>query len=154
PGAEIGFPLPLRRPGTFFADLRLLAAPEAPPSQPFPFIVEEAVPIAVDRDELLLIEDWRLQSATATSRPEAVEPPLMFTINGQVLPDFPVRSGERLRLRFINGSQQQVIAVKIEELEVRVIAMDSAPSEPFPARNSALVLAPGGRMDALIDAAV
>jgi FtsP/CotA-like multicopper oxidase with cupredoxin domain len=78
------------------------------------------------------------------------EPPA-FTVNGQLLPEIAVRSGERLRLRFINGSQQQVIAVKIEGLEVRVIAMDSAPAEPFAARNGALVLAPGGRVDAAID---
>jgi FtsP/CotA-like multicopper oxidase with cupredoxin domain len=149
PGAEATFPLPLRRAGTFFADLRLLAAAGAPPSRPLPFIVEESVPIAVDRDEIVLIEDWRAP-ATA-SRPETAGEPL-FTINGQVLPDIPIRSGDRLRLRFINGSQQQVIAVKIEGLEVRVIAMDSAPAEPFPARNGALVLAPGGRVDALVDA--
>jgi FtsP/CotA-like multicopper oxidase with cupredoxin domain len=57
-----------------------------------------------------------------------------------------------MRLRFINAGQRKVIAVKIEGLEVRVIAMDSAPAEPFTARNGALVLAPGGRVDALIDA--
>jgi FtsP/CotA-like multicopper oxidase with cupredoxin domain len=32
------------------------------------------------------------------------------------------------------------------------MAMDSRPAEPFVARNSALVLAPGGRVDAFIDA--
>jgi len=150
PGAEVTFPLSLRRAGTFFADLRLLAGSGAPPSRPFPFIVEENTPITVDRDETLLIEDWAPTAAEAS--PETAAPPPIFTVNGQILPDIPVRSGERLRLRFINGSQQLVIAVKIEGLEVRVIAIDSAPSEPFPARNSALVLAPGGRVDTLIDA--
>jgi FtsP/CotA-like multicopper oxidase with cupredoxin domain len=32
------------------------------------------------------------------------------------------------------------------------MALDSQPSEPFPARNGALALAPGGRVDAFIDA--
>ena len=32
------------------------------------------------------------------------------------------------------------------------MALDSQPAEPFPARNGALVLAPGGRADAFIDA--
>jgi len=153
PGTEVTFPLPLHRAGTFFADLRLLAAPETPPSRLLPFIVEEDVAIAIDRDETLVIEDWRVQpDHTAAASPEGGDPPAIYTVNGQVLPEISVRSGERLRLRFINGSQRQVIAVKIEGLEVRVIAMDSAPSEPFPARNSALVLAPGGRVDTLIDA--
>jgi FtsP/CotA-like multicopper oxidase with cupredoxin domain len=153
PGAEISFPLPLRRPGTYFADLRLLAAPEAPPSHLLPFVVEESAPIAVDRDETVLIEDWRLRPTPAAAGAEGGDPPVVFTVNGQVAPDIPMRSGERLRLRFINGSQRQVIAVKIEGHEVHVIAMDGAPAEPFPARNGALVLAPGGRVDALIDAA-
>lgn len=145
PGGEVSFSLPLRRAGTYFADLRLLASADALPSRPLPFVVEESAPIAVDRDALFLIDAWRLQPAAATG-----DPPV-FTVNGQVMPDIPIRSGERLRLRFINGSQEQVIAVKMEGLAVRVIAMDSAPAEPFPARNGALVLAPGGRADALID---
>jgi FtsP/CotA-like multicopper oxidase with cupredoxin domain len=149
PGAEVSFPLPLRRAGTFFADLRLLAPPEAPPCRPLPLVVEETVPILVDRDETILIEDWG--DRTAGSRPEAGDPPPAFTVNGRILPDIATRSGERMRLRFINGSQRLVIAVRLEGLEVRVIAMDSAPAEPFPARNGALVLAPGGRVDALID---
>jgi FtsP/CotA-like multicopper oxidase with cupredoxin domain len=151
PGTEISLQLPLRHAGTFFADLRLLAAPEALPSRPLPFIVAESAPLAVDRDETLLIEDWRMPQTTTASPSEAAAPPL-FTVNGQILPDIPMRCGERLRLRFINGCQQQVIAAKIEGLEVRVITMDSAPAEPFAARNSALVLAPGSRVDALIDA--
>src|SRR5579883_868733 len=150
PGAEVTFPLPLRRAGTYFADLRPLAAPDAPPCRPLPFIVEESLPIPADRDQTILIEDWRDQSAGP--QPSGGDPPPLFTVNGQILPDIAIRSGGRLRLRFINGGQQQVIAVKIEDLEVRVIAMDSAPAEPFPARNGALVLAPGGRVDALIDA--
>jgi FtsP/CotA-like multicopper oxidase with cupredoxin domain len=62
-----------------------------------------------------------------------------------------VHSNERLRLRFINACQRHVVAVKIEGHEVRVMAMDSRPAEPFIARNGALVLAPGGRVDAFID---
>ncbi|MFX6903678.1 hypothetical protein ABTH48_20115, partial [Acinetobacter baumannii] len=31
------------------------------------------------------------------------------------------------------------------------MAIDSQPAEPFPARNGALVLAPGGRVDAFVD---
>ena len=45
-----------------------------------------------------------------------------------------------------------VIAVKLEGYEVRVMALDGQPAEPFPARNGALVLAPGARIDAFIDA--
>jgi FtsP/CotA-like multicopper oxidase with cupredoxin domain len=57
-----------------------------------------------------------------------------------------------LRFRFINGCQRNVIAIKIENIDVRVMALDGQPSEPFQARNGALVLAPGGRADVFIDA--
>jgi FtsP/CotA-like multicopper oxidase with cupredoxin domain len=73
------------------------------------------------------------------------------TVNGLITPDIAVRSGERLRLRFINAFQRHIIALKIEGHDVRVMALDGEPAEPFLARNSALVLAPGGRADALID---
>jgi FtsP/CotA-like multicopper oxidase with cupredoxin domain len=63
-----------------------------------------------------------------------------------------MRAHDRLRFRFINGCQRDVIAIKIEDMDVRVMALDGQPSEPFQARNGALVLAPGGRADVFIDA--
>jgi FtsP/CotA-like multicopper oxidase with cupredoxin domain len=118
-----------------------------------PLIVEENEPIAIDRDEVFLIEDWHLQpdGRAATAGSEASDLSPVYTVNGRLLPDISVQSRERLRLRFINGCERQVIAVKIDTFEVRVIAIDGAPAEPFVARSSALVLAPGGRTDALID---
>jgi FtsP/CotA-like multicopper oxidase with cupredoxin domain len=63
-----------------------------------------------------------------------------------------MRVNDRLRFRFINGCQRNVIAIKIEDFDVRVMALDGQPSEPFQARNGALVLAPGGRVDVFVDA--
>src|SRR6185369_16962041 len=74
-----------------------------------------------------------------------------YTLNGKPSLDISARSNERLRLRFINGSQRTVIALKLEHVEVRVMAIDSQPAEPFVARNGALVLAPGSRVDAFVD---
>jgi FtsP/CotA-like multicopper oxidase with cupredoxin domain len=75
----------------------------------------------------------------------------IHTINGRTSFDFSARANERIRLRIINGGQRSVIAVKLEGLDVRVMAVDGQPSEPFPARNGAVVLAPGGRIDVFID---
>jgi FtsP/CotA-like multicopper oxidase with cupredoxin domain len=44
-----------------------------------------------------------------------------------------------------------VIALKIADLDVRVMAIDGQPAEPFSARNGAVVLPPGGRTDVFID---
>jgi FtsP/CotA-like multicopper oxidase with cupredoxin domain len=157
PGAEGALSIPLRRAGSFFCDLRLPAQGQgqSPPSRLFPFIVEEAEPVIVDRDEIFLIEEWRLQGdgAAVAAGTDAGDATSIYTVNGQILPEISMRSNGRLRLRLINGCQHQAIAVKIDGRDVRILAMDGAPAEPFPARNSALVLAPGARTDALIDAA-
>ena len=53
--------IPLRHAGTFLCDLRLLGDGQARPSPARALVVEESEPVAVDRDEVFLIEDWRLR---------------------------------------------------------------------------------------------
>jgi FtsP/CotA-like multicopper oxidase with cupredoxin domain len=154
PGAKENLVIPLRHAGTLLCDIRLLGDGQARPARPRALIVGETEPVAVDRNEVLLIEDWRLGpdgSAVAPGIDPSDATPL-YTINGLASLDLTARRHERLRYRFINGCQRAVIAVKIEGYEVRVMALDGQPSEPFSARNGALVLAPGGRADAFIDA--
>jgi FtsP/CotA-like multicopper oxidase with cupredoxin domain len=153
-GARDSFMLALRHAGTFLCDLRLLGDGQARPSPARALIVGESESIAVDRDEVFLIEDWRLRpdgtAVTPGTDPKDTVP--IYTINGQSTLDIPARPNQRLRFRFINGCQRNVIAVKIEGHEVQVMALDGQPAEPFPARNGALVLAPGGRADVFLDA--
>jgi FtsP/CotA-like multicopper oxidase with cupredoxin domain len=75
----------------------------------------------------------------------------LYTLNGQTSFELSALGNERLRLRFINASQRAVLAVKLENHDVRIMAVDGEPCEPFLARNGALVLAPGGRADAFVD---
>jgi FtsP/CotA-like multicopper oxidase with cupredoxin domain len=153
PDGDETFEIPLRYAGTFMCDVRLLGDGAAQPSRPLPVVVEESQAIAVDRDELFLIEDWRLRpDGTAIAPgidPRDTEP--TYTVNGLNSLDFTARVNERLRFRFINGCQRTVIALKVEGLEVRVVALDGQPAEPFPARNGALLVAPGGRVDTFVD---
>src|SRR3984957_8424491 len=154
PGARENLVIPLRHAGTLLCDIRLMGDGQPRPARPRALIVGESEPVAVDRDEVLLIEDWRLGpdgSAVAPGIDPGDATPL-YTINGLTTLDLTARHHERLRCRFINGCQRAVIALKIEGYEVRIMALDSQPSEPFSARNGALVLAPGGRADAFIDA--
>jgi hypothetical protein len=145
--------MPLRHAGTFLCDLGLLGDGQAQPSRAYPLVVRESEPFAVDRDEVLLIEDWRIRPDGTGVSPgsDPADAMTIHTINGQTSLDFSARANERVRLRIINGGQRSVIAVKLEGLDVRVMAVDGQPSEPFQARNGAVVLAPGGRIDAFID---
>jgi FtsP/CotA-like multicopper oxidase with cupredoxin domain len=154
PGARETYVIPMRHAGTLLCDLRLLGDGQARPSAARALVVGESEAVAVDRDEVFLIEDWRLRPDGTAIAPglDPRDTVPVYTVNGRTSLDISARTHERLRLRFINGCQRNVIAVKIEGHEVTVMALDGQPSEPFPARNGALVLAPGGRVDAFIDA--
>ena len=153
PGRSTTFSLPVRHSGSLLCDPRLLGDSTERPSRPLPIIIQETDAIS-DRDEVFLVEDWRIRgdgTALTPGQPPQDTVPI-YSVNGQLIPEIAVRFRERLRLRFINGCQRRVIALKFERYDVRVMALDSQPSEPFMARNGALVLAPDGRADVLIDA--
>ena len=153
-GAKETLQVQFRHAGTFLCDPRLLGDAQARPVRPLALVVGEREPIAVDSDEVLLIEDWRLRpdgSAIAAGT-DPKDTTAFYTVNGQTSRDIPLRFNQRCRFRFINGFQRNVVAVKIEGHEVWVMALDGQPAEPFPARNGTLVLAPGGRIDVFIDA--
>jgi FtsP/CotA-like multicopper oxidase with cupredoxin domain len=156
PGAKVSFTLGLRRPGTFLCALRPLADAPARPCQPIALIVEEGEPPTVDQDTVMLIEEWRLRADGTAVAPgtDPKDTETFHTINGSFSSDLlgiAVRANQRFRFRFINGSPRTPVAVKLENLDVRVMAIDSQPAEPFLARNGALVMAPGSRVDALVD---
>jgi FtsP/CotA-like multicopper oxidase with cupredoxin domain len=152
-GAKDTLQLPLRHAGTLLCDLALLGDGQARPSRARALVVQESEAVAVDRDEVFLVEDWRLRPDGTAIAPgiDPKDAAAILTANGRLSLDITARINERIRIRFINGCQRSVIAMKIESFEVRVMAIDGQPAEPFQARNGALVLAPGGRVDAFID---
>ncbi len=154
PGGRSSFTLPLRQAGTVLVNTQLLGDAVDRPMSARALIVEDSPPVTVDRDEVLLIEEWRLKpdgSAVAPgSNPQGTT--AAYTVNGQPRLDLTARVNERLRLRVINGSPRSPLGLRIENHDVRVMAIDSQPAEPFPARDGQLVLAPGSRIDVLIDA--
>ncbi len=142
------------RTGTGLLDLRLLADGAAAPLRPLPVIVDEVSTVTFDRDEVFLVEDFRLKPDGTAIAPgtDPKDAELLYTVNGQVQPEIALRAQARVRLRFINGCQRAVIAIKIADIDtVRVMAIDGQPAEPFLARNGAVVLPPGGRTDVVID---
>jgi FtsP/CotA-like multicopper oxidase with cupredoxin domain len=155
PGQTDRYALPLPQAGTFLCDTRLLGDGLSQSSPARALIVEDRTPLEVDHDELLLIEDWRLGAdgrpiAPGSGGPSAGAP--LYLVNGRPSIDFTLRANDRLRLRFINACQRNAIAIGIQNLDVRIVAIDSQPAEPFLARNGRLVLAPGTRIDAIVDA--
>jgi FtsP/CotA-like multicopper oxidase with cupredoxin domain len=155
PSASDTFQFPLRHAGTYLCEIALLGDGAAQASRALPLIVSETETIPVDRDETFLIEGWRLKPDGTAIAP-GLDPDgtvAIYTVNGQLQQEIPVRAHERLRIRFINALQRNVIALKIENHPVQVMALDGQPAEPFLARGGAFALAPGGRADVFVDIA-
>lgn len=87
-------------------------------------LVDEAEPVATDRDALLVLG----------ARPA----------------DIAVRQNERVRLRLVNPTAG-ALTVRIERHAPRVMAIDGQPAEPFLARGGTIRLGPGNRIDMFID---
>lgn len=155
PGQSDTFQLPLRHAGTHLCELALLGDAAAQPTRSLPLIVAENEPVTIDRDELFLIEGWRLRNDGAAITPgvDPVGTVPIYTVNGELTREIRLRAGDRLRIRFINALPRNVIALKVERHRAVIMALDGQPSEPFPAHNGALVLAPGARADVFLDAA-
>jgi FtsP/CotA-like multicopper oxidase with cupredoxin domain len=159
PSARDSFSLPLRQAGTYLCDPTLLGDSAARPMRALPLIVRESEPVQadlhVDRDEVFLIEGWRLKGDGSAIAP-GLDPEgtvAAYTVNGELKRHIRLRGRERLRLRFINALQRHVIALKIEHRDVTIMALDGQPAEPFLARGGAFALAPGGRADVFVDMA-
>jgi len=101
------------------------------------FIVEETAPPAIDQDVTLLLAKPGKDSA--------------FTVNGTPSFDIRARTNERVRLRLINTSYDQVIELRVVGLRTFVMAADGQPAQPFAAREGRLILGPGNRTDVFID---
>jgi FtsP/CotA-like multicopper oxidase with cupredoxin domain len=146
--------IPLRAAGTHFFETRIGNESAVRPLPCGVFTVNEASPPEVDRDDVLLFEDWRLKAdGTALSPGTAAEQTqTVYTVNGRLDWTIPVRSNQRLRLRFVNGCHRTPVALRIPDHDVRVMAIDGQPAEPFPARDGRLILSPGSRIDTIIDA--
>ena len=103
-------------------------------------VVTEAEPVDVDRDVTLIFDQ-------GTAGPDAVP----FTVNGTSQFDIRARRNERLRLRLLNASASQILALHIDGLRTFVMATDGEPAEPFAARDGRLALGPGNRIDVFVD---
>jgi len=122
-------------------------------------IVEERDPVAVDRELLWFIEDWRLDESGRIApgfgnRMEAAMSGRIgntVTINGRVPGRVVVKAGERVRLRVVNAALARIVAVGFEGHRPIVVACDGQPCDPHPLEAGRLVLGPAMRADLILD---
>jgi FtsP/CotA-like multicopper oxidase with cupredoxin domain len=122
-------------------------------------IVEEHEPIAVDRDVLWFLSDWRLTSDAriAAGFGNGMEAAMSgrigntVTLNGSVSDEEPVKAGERIRLRLVNGALARIMALRFEGHRPVVVAIDGQPCDPHEPIDGRLLLGPAMRIDVILD---
>ena len=122
-------------------------------------IVEETESIPVDRDVTWVLNDWRLESTAQISddfgnfmdMSHAGRIGNTVTVDGRIAETFDVRSGERIRLRLINGANARIFGLEFRGHRPMVIAYDAQPVEPHHLPDDRAVLGPAMRMDLIID---
>ncbi len=151
--AKASLTIPLKQAGTFLIDPRLLGDGGERPLLPRVLVVE-ATSAGIDRDEVLLIEDWRLRGDGTALTPgrDASGATTIYTLNRAASIDINAKRAERIRLRIVNGCQRAIVALKIADHDLWVMGFDGEAGEPFIARDGQIVLGPGTRADAFVDA--
>ena len=122
-------------------------------------IVEEPESVQVDRDVLWMLADWRLRSNTqiAPGFGNVMEAGMSgrvgntVTLNGAVSEGEPVRAGERIRLRLINGALARIMALRFEGHRPVVVAIDGQPCDPHEVEGGRVLLGPAMRVDVMLD---
>ena len=123
-------------------------------------IVDEPDPPAVDQDLALVVDDWRLDEAGAIHEASfgqlrdwshAGRLGNTLTLNGLDFLDLPVKAGERIRLRLCNTATARIMNLRFEDHSPIAIAYDGQPIPPRALPDGALRLAPGERVDLIVD---
>jgi len=123
------------------------------------FIVEEKTPPQIDREVLWVLDDWRFNK-DATIRDDFGQGMdishggrfgNLVTVNGKLPGTFPVRAGERIRLRIANVANARIFILNIEGHDPKVISIDGHPVEPHAPKNNQTIVGPGQRVDLMVD---
>ncbi|WP_373051077.1 multicopper oxidase family protein [Thalassovita aquimarina] len=123
-------------------------------------IVEEAAGPDIDREETLILDDWRLNPETAQIDPDftsfhdlshAGRLGNLITTNGQHDLSVGVRKNERLRLRLINAANAKIFALALSGFEGWTVALDGMPLKTPEPVSDVVLLGPGQRADLIVD---
>ena len=121
-------------------------------------VAERNVP-QVDRDLILVVDDWRLmdngeiQPSFGNFHDAMMAGRLgqYITLNSEDTLDLTVKTNERLRLRIVNAANSRIFQFRIAKHAAHVMAVDGQPCPPNVPPNGLLRLAPGNRADLFLD---
>jgi len=123
-------------------------------------IVEEADTLDIDREEVLVLDDWLIDPETGQLKDDYGAPHdlshagrlgNLVTANGTFNLTLAARKNERLRLRLVNASNARIFQLGLNGFDSWVIAMDGMPLGAPRKVTDTLALAPAQRIDLIVD---
>jgi FtsP/CotA-like multicopper oxidase with cupredoxin domain len=123
-------------------------------------VVEEGEGPDIDRDEVLVLDDWRLDPETAQLAADFEAPHDLshagrrgnfIAANGRFDHSIDVRRNQRLRLRLINAANARIFKLALLGLKGWTVAVDGMPLDKPRKVADTFLLAPGERVDLLVD---
>ena len=154
PGETFEYRFVPKDPGTFWFHPHVRGSEQVERGLYGVLLVEDSEPLPYTRDEVWVLDDWRLGPDGEVSPDFVTRHDLAHdgrwgrdvTVNGSSTEELVVRPGERLRLRLVNTSNGRVYRPDFSGLDARVIAVDGMYTRhPIDAGN--FDLAPGNRLD-------
>lgn len=160
PGAEFDYDFVAPDAGTYWYHAHNRSAEQVARGLYGALIVEEADGPDVDREEVLVLDDWLLNPETAQIDPDFTAPHdrshagrrgNFVATNGRFELTLPTTRHERIRLRIINAANARIFVLALEGLEGWVVALDGMPlPAPEPVTEEFLI-GPGQRVDLIVD---
>ncbi|HEU4350518.1 MAG TPA: multicopper oxidase family protein [Burkholderiales bacterium] len=159
-GGRFSYEFELRDAGTYWYHPHLGSPEQVGRGLYGPLIVDEAQPLAVDRDVVWMLGDWRLDREARIvadfgnfmDASHAGRIGNTVTVNGAIRETFELRAGERIRLRLVNAANARIFGLEFRGHDPLVIALDGQPVAPHRPQGGRVVLGPSMRADVLLDA--
>ena len=122
-------------------------------------IVEEADALDIDREEVLILDDWLMQETgevdpdfeAQMSRSHGGRNGNFVTTNSLYQPVLPAKKNERMRLRLINAANARIFPLALQGLSGWVVAYDGMPLAKPERIEDIFLLAPAQRIDLIVD---
>ena len=114
----------------------------------------------VDREFLVVIDDWRLDEGGQIRSPLVGDADgtgeerigSLVTVNAQAIPQgLTAPPGARVRLRILNACSARLMSLVFENLRALVVGVDGQSCEPFEPARMTLPSGPGSRFDVIFD---
>ncbi|MBI3709435.1 MAG: multicopper oxidase family protein [Proteobacteria bacterium] len=161
PGQSFSYVFDLPDAGTYWYHPHYRSAAQVGRGLFGAIIVAEREAVAVDRDVVWVLHDWRLgrdaqdqdDFGNMMDASHAGRLGNTVTLNGQVPEKFAVRAGERLRLRLINAANARIFGLDFTGHRPWIVALDGQPIAPHQPADGRIVLGPAQRVDVILDMA-